>query len=196
MINYGCALITLLFPFALMQEIGTAVLSIVSSIEAFHLSFYYQASLCFILLWLSALLKLLQRRNIKAMCALVMLLLYSQTAPYLRPYAQVLMLDVGQGDCTLISLPFHQGNILIDVAGSESRNIPKEIIVPALHAQGITSIDLLIITHDDLDHSGGLEQLQELMEVKRVITAKQNDVTFGSFHFQFLLAEKEFSDKK
>lgn len=195
MINYGCALITLLFPFALMQEIGTAVLSIVSSIEAFHLSFYYQASLCFILLWLSALLKLLQRRNIKAICALVMLLLYSQTAPYLRPYAQVLMLDVGQGDCTLISLPFHQGNILIDVAGSESRNIPKEIIVPALHAQGITSIDLLIITHDDLDHSGGLEQLQELMEVKRVITAKQNDVTFGNFHFQFLLAEKEFSDK-
>ena len=33
------------------------------------------------------------------------------------------------------------------------------------------------------------------MEVKRLITAKQNDVTFGSFHFQFLLAEKEFSDK-
>lgn len=194
-INYACAFISMLLPLPLLRYVGDMMLNTVQILETYHLSFYYQASVLFVLLWLHCLLSLFYKRNRKSLLALAMLCLYTQAEPYLRPYAQVLMLDVGQGDCTLISLPFHQGNILIDVAGSETKNIPKDIIVPALHAQGITSIDAVIITHDDLDHSGGLAQLQELMKVKTVITEKQSDLTIGSFHFQFLLKDDEFDDQ-
>lgn len=195
MINYACAFLSLLFPLSFLRYVGDMMLNAVQILEAYHLSFYYQASVLFVLLWIHFLLSLLYKKNRKSLLALALLCLYTQAEPYLRPYAQVLMLDVGQGDCTLISLPFHQGNILIDVAGSEKRNIPKDIIVPALHAQGITSIDAVIITHDDLDHSGGLDQLRELMKVKTVITEKQSDLTIGSFRFQFLLKDDEFDDK-
>lgn len=195
MINYGCALISCLFPLPLWRFIGNHMLDVIRMLEAIHIPFYYQASLIFVCLWLYFLLRFFHKRRKSELLALVLMLVYTQSAPYFRPYAHVLMLDVGQGDCTLISLPFHQGNILIDVAGSETRNIPKDIIVPALQAQGITSIDLLIITHDDLDHSGGLEQLKELMEVKRVITNKQDAIAMGRFHFQFLLSDYTFEDK-
>ncbi len=195
MVNYCCAMLYCILPFSLLFPLGNLILEIIRSLESFHISFYYQASLLFVTLWLYFLLHCFHRRNRRAPFSLLLMLLYTQYAPYFRPYAHVLMLDVGQGDCTLISLPFHQGNILIDVAGSEKRNIPKDVIVPALQAQGVTSIDALIITHDDLDHSGGLEQLQELMEVKRIITSKQETLEFGSFQFLFLLPDAELSDK-
>lgn len=48
------------------------------------------------------------------------------------------MIDVGQGDCTLITLPFHQGAVMIDIMGSRYRNIPKEVVVPIVKAKRLS----------------------------------------------------------
>lgn len=194
-LNYGCALLSLVLPFTFLFSVAQHMLAYVQALEAFHIAFYYQASTVFVWLWLALLLRYFRTQSLKVLGALGCMLLYTQLAPYLRPYAQVLMIDVGQGDCTLISLPYHQGNILIDVAGSDTRDIPQDIIVPALHAQGITSLDIVIITHDDMDHSGGLKRLQQLMEVKQVIRTKQDDVDIGDFRLQFLLSDTVLTDR-
>lgn len=57
--------------------------------------------------------------------------------------------NVGQADCTLITL--NNKNILID-AGNKSDG---EYIVEFLEEKEINNIDYFIVTHGDLDHSGG-----------------------------------------
>lgn len=193
-LSYALALLYLLFPVSFFHSFATTLLHLIYQISQVQLVFYYHASLWFLLLWFYLAFQWLGRKHKKDALRLGCLLVYTQLAPYGRPYMEVMMIDVGQGDCTLISLPFQQGNILIDVAGNPDHDIPEEIIVPVLHALGITSLDLVIITHDDFDHRGGLPRLQELMEVKHVITEKQEDIQFGQFTFHFLLSEHEFSD--
>lgn len=61
------------------------------------------------------------------------------------------MIDVGQGDSTLIVSP--QGkNILIDGGGSSSYDVGKNILLPYLLGRGILKIDYIIVSHFDIDH--------------------------------------------
>lgn len=71
----------------------------------------------------------------------------------------VTFLDVGQGDSILITTPGKK-NVLID-----GGTIPKEwstfdagknVVVPYLKKKGIKKLDIVIATHPDLDHIGGL----------------------------------------
>jgi competence protein ComEC len=67
------------------------------------------------------------------------------------------MLDVGQGDAMLVTLP--NGRTLLVDAGGVSLNgefdIGDRVIGPALRARGIARLDYLAITHGDPDHIGG-----------------------------------------
>ncbi|MCF0260148.1 MAG: MBL fold metallo-hydrolase, partial [Erysipelotrichaceae bacterium] len=72
----------------------------------------------------------------------------------LDPFFHVYVLDVGQGDCTLIVEPFQKSAVMIDAAGNLSGTLYKSSIAPFLKSHGIRKLDALIITHDDLDHSG------------------------------------------
>lgn len=193
-IAFLCALLYVCIPNSVVYMLAMWLLDCLQWLQSFHFPFYYAASIPFLFIWFYQGFKWLGKRSKKHSVLLVSLFLYTQIAPYLRPYMEVMMIDVGQGDATLISLPFHQGNILIDVAGNKHKNIPKDVIVPVLHARGIRSIDLVIITHDDFDHSGGLPQLEELMEVKQVITEKQEKITLGNTTFHFLLSSYSYED--
>ena len=42
------------------------------------------------------------------------------------------MIDVGQGDCTLIRLPMNKGNILIDTGGNKDYDLATNTIIPYL----------------------------------------------------------------
>lgn len=193
-IAFLMALMYLLCSFSLFYILGQQLLAILTWLQSFTFPLYYASSLLFLFIWFYYGFKWLAERTNRHRVILVGMLLYTQIAPYLKPYMEIMMLDVGQGDCTLISLPFQQGNILIDVAGSKQRNLPEEVIVPVLHALGIRSIDLVIITHDDFDHSGGLQQLEKLIEVKQVVTKKQESISFGNTTLSFLLTEKTYAD--
>jgi len=64
---------------------------------------------------------------------------------------EIYMIDVGQGDSTLIKTP--QGRtILVDGGGSENYNVGKNVLIPYLLNKKINKIDYLMISHFDTDH--------------------------------------------
>jgi competence protein ComEC len=73
----------------------------------------------------------------------------------------VSVLDVGQGDSILIRTPSGQ-TILID-GGPPGAGLPAK-----LKAAGVSAIDLLIVTHPDADHIGGLAATIKQFPVKEV----------------------------
>ncbi|MFC7783208.1 DNA internalization-related competence protein ComEC/Rec2 [Rossellomorea sp. GCM10028870] len=104
-----------------------------------------------------------------------------------NPYGEIVFMDVGQGDATLIKLPYNRGTYLIDTGGEmqfpkekweERKNrfsVGEDIVVPFLKSKGITSIDTLILTHGDLDHIGGTEAVLEEMKVKEVLISPNSE---------------------
>jgi competence protein ComEC len=102
---------------------------------------------------------------------------YSPERWYKRALVQ--MIDVGQGDAILITTS-ERKHILIDGGGTvqfqkssdswKLRNDPYDVgsklLVPLLKKRGVQQIDALILTHQDLDHSGGLQAVIEQIPVK------------------------------
>jgi competence protein ComEC len=80
-----------------------------------------------------------------------------------RP-AAIAFLDVGQGDGTLCRLP--GADILIDAGPPEAG---RNVILPYLRSQGVNRLDLVIVTHPDLDHYGGLAYVASHMDIGKVI---------------------------
>jgi competence protein ComEC len=72
-----------------------------------------------------------------------------------RTRAEVVYLDVGQGDSTLIRLPV--GDILVDGGGTPQSDfdIGEHVVVPALRALGVRALTV-VATHGDADHVEGL----------------------------------------
>lgn len=71
-----------------------------------------------------------------------------------RSGLRVTMLDVGQGDGIVLS--FGETDILIDGGSSDQSELSRYRLEPFLLSQGIDSIELAILTHDDIDHCSGL----------------------------------------
>ena len=79
---------------------------------------------------------------------------------------ELIFVDVGQGDCLHIKTPSGK-NILIDGGGSLERDVGKEVLLPYLLRNRITSIDLVVVTHLHEDHYGGIRSLSGLLPVSR-----------------------------
>jgi competence protein ComEC len=94
----------------------------------------------------------------------------------------VSFLDVGQGDAILIRTP--QGRtILVDGGGTmrvhrpgeewrigrDPYEIGEDLLVPLLMKRGVRRIDLMIATHGDLDHVGGLAAVAQALPTERIV---------------------------
>lgn len=76
-------------------------------------------------------------------------------------------ISVGQGDCAVFQAGGH--TVLIDTGPkSEYSDAGKRIVLPDLRKMGIDSIDLILISHPDMDHIGGLGALLKGMRVGKV----------------------------
>ncbi|AGA30809.1 MBL fold metallo-hydrolase [Singulisphaera acidiphila] len=78
-------------------------------------------------------------------------------APPAPPHAMpgavtVSILDVGQGDAILVRSP--EGKTALIDAGQSSSNI-----VSTLEQQGISTLDLVVVSHHHADHYGGMEKV-------------------------------------
>lgn len=72
-------------------------------------------------------------------------------------------IDVGQGDSTLIELP--DGKIMLIDGGNSSKSTEKKIL-RYLNALKIKTIDYLVVTHADVDHCGGLNEVVKYKTVR------------------------------
>lgn len=94
----------------------------------------------------------------------------------------VQFIDVGQGDAILIRTPYGR-HILVDGGGTLTFRKPGEawkirkdpyevgqkLLVPLLKKRGVHQLDLVVLTHEDADHSGGLQAVIAQMPVKQFL---------------------------
>lgn len=106
-------------------------------------------------------------------------LLLSATAtlqpPTLTPL-KVHFIDVGQGDAILIQAP--DGKVGLIDGGEENSSITQY-----LQNLGITHLDLIVATHPNEDHIGGLVQVLNSIPVDKVITNGVAHTTLTYEHF-------------
>ncbi len=74
---------------------------------------------------------------------------------------QIIFLDVGQGDCCLIRTETGH-NYLFDCGSSSRRKVGEYVLLPTLKFYGITSLDGVFVSHPDVDHMNGIQELLEL----------------------------------
>lgn len=112
------------------------------------LSFVIAKPNIFVILIYYIILFLSIKRNRKLLIIYFIFLLININIKYFIRDASVTFLDVGQGDSSVIILPFGK-TILIDTGGLylSRYNISKNKTVPYLNSLGISEIDLLILTH-------------------------------------------------
>ena len=93
-------------------------------------------------------------------------------------------INVGQGDCILVQTP-QKKNILIDGGGTPygDFDIGKNIVIPYLRREGISQIDIMFLTHPDMDHLEGLLPVLKEMKVNLVVDSgvQYQDKTYLDF---------------
>ena len=104
----------------------------------------------------------------------------------------ITMIDVGQGDSTLIQT--RTGiTMLIDGGGEKEGSdfkVGERVTLPYLLHKGILSLDYVMVTHFDSDHSAGLFTILENCKVKNVIIGKQGKMSNQYSEF-YKLAKKK-----
>lgn len=82
--------------------------------------------------------------------------------------ADVLFLDVGQGDC--VHIEASGKNVLIDGGGSADYNVGEKILKPYLLKNGVKKVDLAIATHLHTDHYKGLKELMDEGKINKIFS--------------------------
>ncbi len=87
--------------------------------------------------------------------------------------------DVGQGLSVLVR---HGREVLVYDTGPAVPGVFSAVestLLPNLHAEGIQRIDTLVISHADSDHSGGVSELAEQIEIGRVVAGETGAMRNG-----------------
>lgn len=99
---------------------------------------------------------------------LLMPLLWS-TPQMSRSPLTVNVLDVGQGLAVLVQTTDH--NLIYDTGNGRDSGFSagRAIIAPALLSMGISELDMIVVSHGDTDHAGGLSGLLAVMPTNIVV---------------------------
>ena len=81
--------------------------------------------------------------------------------------ADIVFVDVGQGDCIHIRTPSGK-NILIDGGGKAGYDVGKEILLPYLLKNGTKKLDLALVTHLHDDHYLGIASLCNYLKIEKL----------------------------
>lgn len=98
---------------------------------------------------------------------------------------KVTMVDVGQGDAFIIQDLKHNKTLMIDTGGRFYQETPHirlsdQNILPYLKEQGVNHVDLMMISHIDLDHAGEFEHIESKKNISYVM-ANPRDPGFEEF---------------
>ena len=154
------------------------------------LTIYYAPQYVFILAFIVVYIQCLKHFKWKYM----ILFLIPFLEVFCNPFFQVYTLNIGQGDCSVIVEPFYKSVVMIDCGQSLYRDNVERIISPFLENKNIHTIDTLILTHADFDHSGGYDRLKEKVKIKQVIKDSKDKVNV-EYPFYLLLQERMAKDE-
>ncbi len=103
---------------------------------------------------------------------------------------KISFLSVGQGDSTLIEFP-DGGTMLVDAGGIHPHfDIGERLLAPYLWKKGIRTIDVLILTHSDFDHTDGARFLIDHFDVKEMWISQWR----GGIHYEHILELSEIKN--
>lgn len=153
--------------------------------------------LIWMITWICLSILFISYKQKKYAILLIVLIVFQWNMKIFIPFGEVTFIDVGQGDCILIREPLNGEVVLIDVAGKINQNLPKSIIYPVLKSKGIKKIDKVVISHDDYDHSGGLDDLKELINIDTIISEPENIqlkyIRLNAYQYEFAKDENDKS---
>ena len=96
-----------------------------------------------------------------------------------NPIKHVTFIDVGQGDATLISNLNYK--ILIDTGSAYNYRKLKK----TLYEEGVYTLDYLLISHNDEDHCGNVDNLMRDFKIKKIVYDKY-DIAYKDLYFNCL----------
>ena len=81
------------------------------------------------------------------------------------------LLDVGQGMASVIQTKNH--TLIYDTGArlSKTYDIGKLVVAPYLKSKGIYKVDMLMLSHEDMDHRGGTESLLKEITAARIVSS-------------------------
>jgi competence protein ComEC len=106
-----------------------------------------------------------------SLSGLMLYIVIAQTLRQKQEHWELTFMDVGQGSSILLQ---HKNRaMLIDTGPRRSLNQDsvRSIVLPTLAAQQVRALDWLVVTHQDMAHSGGLRSLLHGIPVKTVVAS-------------------------
>lgn len=161
--------------------------------------------LFFVLFWLGLMLALEVTTN-RRKVYLLGLISYCLAGVIIRfpLHDEVVFMDIGQGDCTLIRKKFNREVTLVDTGGKvtfqnqpwqkrHSRENGETVVANYLLSKGVAHIDWLFLTHQDTDHVGNFPVVSRLIKVKKILVPAGME-KLPSFRERLLLSANKLQD--
>lgn len=104
-----------------------------------------------------------------------------------KPDLKVTVLDVGQGTAVVVQV---KNKTLIYDTGpkfTDSFDAGSAIVAPYLYSQGITHIDSLVVSHNDMDHAGGVNGLLGKVTTEKILVSDSAQININS-HNEFSIS--------
>ncbi|HHY83762.1 MAG TPA: DNA internalization-related competence protein ComEC/Rec2 [Clostridiales bacterium] len=124
--------------------------------------------IAFLLIWMISRERpgFIRRPSIACIALIVLFLAVQLVADLTAPRElKLVFLDVGQGDCCFIQTPDRK-NILIDGGGQAGVDTGEKVLLPFLLKNGISALDLVIMSHGHDDHISGLQPVLKQLRTK------------------------------
>jgi competence protein ComEC len=114
--------------------------------------------------------RIVAARGLGGLCVALALVMAATAKPLRPPPGRwwMVVLDVGQGDA--IALGFEDGWWLVDAGPRSPRyDAGQSVVAPFFRWAGVRRLEVMALTHDDGDHTGGAAAVARALRVGRVL---------------------------
>lgn len=171
-ILFPFALVTVLFKF--LNPVFTFLTFIMEKVAYFFSMINFtkiiipKTSIVLIIIYYVLLISFIYFNKKRYLVFLINLIIIIKIIPFFNPFANIIFLDVSQGDSMLYITKNQSKVYVFDTGGIRNRSVSDNTLI-YLKSLGISKIDYLILTHGDFDHCGDAENVINKFKVKNVI---------------------------
>ena len=171
-ILFPFALVTVLFKF--LNPVFTFLTFIMEKVAYFFSMINFtkiiipKTSIVLIIIYYVLLISFIYFNKKRYLVFLINLIIIIKIIPFFNTFANIIFLDVSQGDSMLYITKNQSKVYVFDTGGIRNRSVSDNTLI-YLKSLGISKIDYLILTHGDFDHCGDAENVINKFKVKNVI---------------------------